>query len=200
MSYRDNFSSDMQSPNSYSPSSNYGGNNASGRLGGNNGTYGGSNTPQRGFSSVAQSRAATSGFGAMRNQNDGLGRGSSVQSGPIPPALGPQGLLGSPLPRTYPPVTQEDIPGAMPQQPVAPDRNYPVPPRYVQPTRPMAPNVYGQPPQQMPRPNTTIPYNPNGGGYTNIFKNNQGNFGGYPNGNQATYARMGSDFRSIDSW
>jgi hypothetical protein len=207
MAGRDDFGSGMKSPGGWGGSG--------GGMGG--GMGGGKSSSNYNYSSNAGQRGpaignwntggAVVGFGNQFGVN-GMGE-NNLGKGPWPggyaqPVLQKRlpSLLGIPQPGSYPPppVTQEDIPGVMPQQPVAPDRNYPVPPRYVQPTRPMAPNVYGQPPQAMPRPNTTIPYNPNGGGYTNIYKNNQGNLPGYPGGNQATYNKMGGDFRSVSNW
>lgn len=120
-----------------------------------------------------------------------------VVQGPLP------SLLGIPAPRALPPpaVTQEDIPGLPPDRPFTNAMNFrdAYAPTLSRPwgqyqTRP------GTYPGQTGSNTTTIPYNPNGGGYTNIYKNNQGNLPGYPGGNSATYAGMGSDFRSIDSW
>jgi hypothetical protein len=194
MSYRDDFNSSMNSPGNYSSSSNYGGNNMSGNRGGNFGNFGGTNNPGFGFQTTMQSKA----FDAMRQarnldgRNGGLlgtgpwpgGYAIPVLQGQVPPAQ-PRPRL--PAPSSYPPVTQEEIPGAPPPawQPQ----------RYVNPGYGMDPNGIGRTvtPRTAPRgyfgPSQPT-YSRDGQGYVS----NAGPYGG------ATYARMGSDFRSIDSW
>lgn len=114
MSSRDDFNSSMSSPNSYSRSSNYGGNNASGNFGGNKGTYGGTNQPMRGFTTPAQSRAydAQRQSNNLRSMDDSRGAWPGGYATPVlKKTLGP--IAAPTAPASYqppPPVTQEDIP------------------------------------------------------------------------------------------
>jgi hypothetical protein len=204
MSYRDDFSSNMNSPSNYKGNTTFGNPSYQGGYGGTNNAGLGFTTPsQRNFAAQGGSFGRGFGFGSLGaasgvNQNNGLGGG--VQSGPIRPALGPQGVS---TPNTFPPAPVTSLPPALTMAgqylnpfrwPTIARQNAGIP-SYQNPPRAFPNN---------PRPTgtntTTIPYNPNGGGYTNISKNNQGNFPNYPNGNGATYNRMGSDFRSIDNW
>lgn len=89
MSYRDNFSSDMSSPGNYSKSGTYGGAGYSGNYGGSNNPGGGGYTTiaQKNFARAGGSFGPGAGFGSLLGgYNDG------IRSGPIPPALGPQGI------------------------------------------------------------------------------------------------------------
>lgn len=54
MSNRDDFNSAMRNPGGYSPASNYGGNNMAGRMGGNSGTFGGTQQFGNGYQMASQ--------------------------------------------------------------------------------------------------------------------------------------------------
>jgi hypothetical protein len=90
MSKRDDFNSAMRSPGSYSPASNYGGNNMAGRMGGNSGTFGGTQQFGNGYQMASQVPPAIA--QAMARNNKPGYAGGEVMQGPIPPALGPQGV------------------------------------------------------------------------------------------------------------
>lgn len=211
MSYRDNFSSDMKSPGNYAGNTTYGN---SGYRGG----YGGTNNPGLGYTTPAQRNFAAQGgsfgrgfgFGSLGASENNIGRGpwpggyaTPVLQGQVPPVR-PR----MPVPTALPPaVTQEDIPGVVQPPPPAPFTGFTDAMMFRDAFEPARNRQWGQYatrpgtyPGQTGSNTTTIYKNPNGGGYTNINKNNQGNLAGYPGGNQSTYARMGSDFRSIDSW
>lgn len=134
------------------------------------------------------------------------GGNDEVTSGPIGPALGPQGLPNVQVPMGYPPAS---LPSFLRNavQYGNPFR-WPTARRADMANMNAAYNRMGSWINQEYNPlssvsaprgtqnTSTIPYNPNGGGYTNINKNNQGNFANYPGGNSATYSNMGNDFRS----
>jgi hypothetical protein len=204
MSARDDFSSAARSPGGWGGQGNMrtvAGGGGHGSLGGAAGTNGSGMGGMGGVGGGA-------GFGRTQSAKMiGTHIGSSPQT--ALPRKKPMGLLGPPIPQTFPPappVTQEDVPytGFVPGQPftgftdgmayrdayeAARNRNWG---QYQ--TRP------GTYPGQTGSNTTTIPYNSNGGGYTNIPKNNQGNLPGYPTGNQSTYNKMGADFRNVSMW
>jgi hypothetical protein len=211
MAGRDDFGSGMKSPGGWSG----GGGGISGGIGGaksSGGAYNYSFMPGARPNTQAignwNTGGAMFGFGTPQGASDALRDmfnpqpQAPVQSGPIRPALGPQGIPASYIPQqprpNWPPRPQSVGMANYPAQNVGSLLGRPPLAAYQGP----GPgqffdlNDYGTPPANT----TTIPYNPNGGGYTNIPKNNQGNLPGYPGGNGATYNKMGSDFRSIDSW
>lgn len=211
MAGRDDFSSNSKSPGGW-------GGSGSGGFGGGGGAK--SSGSVYNYSSGAGQRGP-----AIGNWNTGgpvVARGNQfgtrgvgfpgglagrVQGGLLGPVVQPP-VIRPPVPTSLPPaVTQEDIPGVVQPPSPAPFTGFTDAMMFRDAYEPARNRQWGQYatrpgtyPGQTGSNTTTIYKNPNGGGYTNIPKNNQGNLAGYPGGNQSTYAGMGSDFRSIDSW
>jgi hypothetical protein len=148
MAGRDDFGSGMKSPGGWSG----GGGGMSGGIGGaksSGGTYNYSFMPGARPNTKAignwNTGGAMFGFGSPQGASDALRDmfnprpQAPVQSGPIRPALGAQGL---PVPNSFPPA---ELPPGMTLSEYYDSLTGTGP--YIQkPTRPMAPNVYGQPP------------------------------------------------------
>jgi hypothetical protein len=101
MSYRDDFSSNMNSPSNYKGNTTFGNPSYQGGYGGTNNAGLGFTTPsQRNFAAQGGSFGRGFGFGSLGAAGGG-NYNDSISSGPIQPALGPQGV---PAPNTFPPA------------------------------------------------------------------------------------------------
>lgn len=170
MSFRDDFSSNMNSPGNYSASGTYG---SPGYKGG----YGGTNNPGMGFQTRAQANAAASMSYPATNPN----AAAYMTRDPIRP---PSPIVKKPLGLLSPPVTQEEIPGVM--QPETAPQGIPwTPQRYVNPGYGMDPNGIGR--TVTPR---TAPQ-----GY---FGPRDPSFTPAGAGGWSSYKGMGNDFRSTN--
>jgi hypothetical protein len=192
MAGRDDFGSGMKSPGGWSG----GGGGISGGIGGaksSGGAYNYSFMPGARPNTKAignwNTGGAKFGFGTPQGASDALRDmfnpqpQAPVQSGPIRPALGPQGLpslLGVPQPGAYPQPPAEEMPPAPPE--TIPGWQ---PQRYVNPGYGMDPNGIGRTVNPTTAPRGYFgPANPS--------------FTPAGAGGPSSYSRMGNDFRSTN--
>jgi hypothetical protein len=157
MSYRDDFNSSMTNPGTYSPNSTYG-------APGYSGNYGGTNNPGSQFTTIAQANLAAQNGGAFPSSGFPMtSQASSLLSklyGNIPqtptPTVAPNTMYPAPggIADLAPPLSQlppAQLPPGMTLAEYYAKINQLPPGTYMQRrTRPMAPNVYGQPPSTPP--------------------------------------------------